>query len=151
MAQVLGDIFEGWLETLKSEGKLAGESLPELPPTIMWVRALLGQHYDLLGNTVAALEQLDAAIAHAPTLPDLYMLKARVYKHAGALEAASDWMDQARRMDLADRYLNTKATRYMLRADQLDEAQKTIAVSAPDQQKVSQNTSHYFASSTILV
>ena len=36
--------------------------------------------------------------------------QARVYKHAGHASAAARWMEEARKMDLADRYLNTKAT-----------------------------------------
>ena len=42
--------------------------------------------------------------------------------------AASEWMEQARGLDLADRYLNTKSTRYLLRADRMEQAQKTIAL-----------------------
>ena len=37
-------------------------------------------------------------------------------------------MEQARGLDLADRYLNTKSTRYLIRADKLDEAAKVIAL-----------------------
>ena len=134
----IGAILEDWLSTLESSGCLRGESAQEMPSTIMWVRVLLAQHCDLMGDT-RALSIIDAAIAHSPTLPDLYMVKARLYKHAGAPQDASDWMDTARRMDLADRYLNTKATRYMLRADQYDEAVKTIALFTKDGQSGDSN------------
>jgi hypothetical protein len=40
--------------------------------------------------------------------------QARVYKHAGHASAAARWMEEARKMDLADRYLNTKATELKL-------------------------------------
>ena len=128
----LGDIFEEWLHSLETEGKLRGEKLPELPQTIMWVRVLLAQHYDITGRTNKAIEMLDTAIAHTPTLLDLYMIKARMYKHAGNVVAASQWMDHARLMDLQDRFLNTKATRYMLRADRIDDAKTTIALFTND-------------------
>ena len=72
---------------------------------------------------------VDEAIEHTPTTIDCYMLKARIYKvlaqrtrsprpcperrfppqHAGDLSMAFAWMDKARRLDLADRYLNTKS------------------------------------------
>ena len=81
---------------------------------------------------IKALERIDAAIEHTPTLVDLYVFKARIFKHAGALLAASDWMNRARQLDLQDRYLNTKATRYMLRADQVDDAQTTVALFTKD-------------------
>jgi len=131
-AKALGEILEEWLSCLESDGKLPGEKTREMPTMIMWVRVLLAQHHDLMGDTAEALSQIDLAIEHSPTLLDLYMLKARIFKHAGALLDASDWMDRARQMDLADRYLNTKATRYMLRADKIDEAQKTIALFTKD-------------------
>ena len=130
--QILGELFKGWLDGLEADGCMPGESARELPATIMWVRVLYAQHLDKMGQTTAALEQLEAAIEHTPTLLDLYMHKARIYKHAGALTEASEWMDHARKMDLADRYLNTKATRYMLRANQLEEANKTIALFTKD-------------------
>lgn len=119
--KVLGEIFSDWLESLAESGKLRGEVTKELPTTLLWVRVLASQHYDMMGDTPKALEMMDSAIEHSPTLQDLYMLKARIYKHAGALADAADWMERAREMDLADRYLNTKATRYLLRADQIDQ------------------------------
>ena len=131
-AAALGELFAAWLAALEATGTLPGESAPELPSSIMWIRVLLAQHLDKAGDSSGALAQIDLAIAHTPTLLDLYMIKARVYKHAGALALASEWMDSARQMDLADRYLNTKATRYMLRNNQVDTAAKTIALFTKD-------------------
>jgi len=131
-AAVLGSILEEWLAALEADGTLPGEREPEMPTMIMWVRVLLAQHRDMMGDTEGALAQIDLAIEHSPTLLDLYMLKARIYKHAGALLDASETMDHARQLDLADRYLNTKATRYMLRADQVEKAQATIALFTKD-------------------
>jgi len=136
-AKALGDIFSDWLETLLASGCLRGEKEPEMPTTLLWVRVLIAQHCDMVGDMAAALEHMDAAIEHSPTLQDLYMLKSRIYKHAGALVDAADWMDRARLMDLSDRYLNTKSTRYMLRADQVEQAQKTIALFTKDGDQVS--------------
>ena len=134
-AALLGEILEDWMATLESSGKLRGEAKKELPDVILWVRSLLAQHYDMVGETDKALSLLDAAIEHTPTLIDLYMAKARTYKHAGALHEASEWMNRARQMDLQDRYLNTKATRYMLRNNQVDEAKATIALFTEDSEK----------------
>lgn len=134
-AHILGEILEDWMNTLESEGKLRGESKKELPDVMLWVRSLVAQHYDMVGLTDKALLMVDKAIEHTPTLIDLYMAKARMYKHAGALHEASEWMNRARQMDLQDRYLNTKATRYMLRNDQVDEAKATIALFTEDSEK----------------
>lgn len=40
---------------------------------------------------------------------------------------ASQLLEQAREMDLADRYLNTKSVRFLMRADKIKEAEKTIS------------------------
>lgn len=74
-AKVLGELFESWLAGLLADGCLPGESERELPSTIMWVRVLLAQHLDKTGKTEAALEMMEAAIEHTPTLLDLYMHK----------------------------------------------------------------------------
>ncbi|KAI0698059.1 N-terminal acetyltransferase A, auxiliary subunit [Cerioporus squamosus] len=71
---------------------------------------------------IEALELLDEAITHTPTLPELYMLKARVLKRAGDPFGAAKAMDLARTLDLQDRFLNTKCGKYRLRAGLLEEA-----------------------------
>lgn len=43
------------------------------------------------------------AIKHTPTLVDLYLVKGRIYKHAGAYTKACEWHEVARSLDLADR------------------------------------------------
>jgi len=121
-----------WLASLESDGRFPGGATWELPSSIMWVRVLVAQHADQCGNSAEAVRQIDLAIEHTPTCLDLFLFKARIYKHAGDLPNASYWMDEARKMDLADRHLNTKATRYMLRADLPDEAAKTIALFTKD-------------------
>jgi peptide alpha-N-acetyltransferase len=45
------------------------------------------------------------------------MNKARVLKHQNKLEDAADVMDQARTLDLQDRFVNCKAVKYFLRAN----------------------------------
>ena len=49
-------------------------------------------------------------------------------QHAGDLPEASRWMDEARTLDLADRYLNSKCAKYMLRAGILERAEETCAL-----------------------
>lgn len=77
---------------------------------------------------VRALSLVDDAIRHTATSPDLYMLKARIYKHAGDTITAYGYMDMARRMDTQDRNLNVKCVRYALRADQVKAAEETVSL-----------------------
>lgn len=47
------------------------------------------------------------------------MLQSRILKHAGDPVAASALADEARCMDLADRYVNSECVKRMLQADQV--------------------------------
>lgn len=49
----------------------------------------------------------------------IYLSQARILKHAGDLEAAAALADEARCMDLADRYINSECVKRMLQADQV--------------------------------
>jgi peptide alpha-N-acetyltransferase len=71
---------------------------------------------------------LDALIDDTPTTPEFYILKAQIYKHGGDHKTAYKWMDQARVLDKADRYLNTKCCRYALRAGEIEKAEETVAL-----------------------
>jgi hypothetical protein len=52
----------------------------ESPAALMWTLYFAGHHYDHIGNTEQALAIVDEAIKHTPTLVDIYILKARIYK-----------------------------------------------------------------------
>jgi len=49
----------------------------------------------------------------------IMLSQSRILKHAGDLTAASALADEARRMDLADRYVNSECVKRMLQADQV--------------------------------
>ncbi|KAJ3030244.1 hypothetical protein HDV00_008997 [Rhizophlyctis rosea] len=100
----------------------------EPPSAYLWVLYFLAQHHDWKRESEKALELINRAIEHTPTLVELFMTKARIYKHAGDPEAAMKAMNEARELDLQDRNVNSKCTKYMLRNDQVAEAEKTIAL-----------------------
>jgi N-alpha-acetyltransferase 15/16, NatA auxiliary subunit len=50
----------------------------------------------------------------------LYILKAKIYKRAGDVKRAATLYDEARKLDLSDRYLNALASRYLIRDDKLE-------------------------------
>jgi N-alpha-acetyltransferase 15/16, NatA auxiliary subunit len=113
------------------------------------------QHYDRRGQYEIALNKIDEAISHTPTVIDLYSVKVslslrasthyvllacsvvnlivkgpsilptfflfqgKILEHAGNSAAASALADEARSMDLADRYLNSECVMQMLQADQV--------------------------------
>uniref|UniRef100_A0A8C3RSF7 N-alpha-acetyltransferase 16, NatA auxiliary subunit n=1 Tax=Chelydra serpentina TaxID=8475 RepID=A0A8C3RSF7_CHESE len=99
-----------------------GEKEP--PTTLLWVRYFLAQHFDKLGQCSLALEYINAAIASTPTLIELFYLKAKIYKHVGNLKEAAKWMDEAQSLDTADRFINSKCAKYMLRANMVKDAEE---------------------------
>lgn len=94
----------------------------------VWQKFFKAQLLDYNRDYAGALRELEEAIEIAPTLVELLMFKARVHKHTGDFSEASRCMEQARLLDLQDRFVNTKSTKYKLRNNELDNAAKTIAL-----------------------
>ncbi|KAF9443854.1 N-terminal acetyltransferase A, auxiliary subunit [Macrolepiota fuliginosa MF-IS2] len=103
------------------EAELDGEEAAD-PSTYLWTLYYLAQHHSYLGDHVKALEVLDRAIEHTPTLPDLLMFKGRVLKRCGDYLGAARMLNEARLLDGQDRFLNTKTGKYLLRAGLVEEA-----------------------------
>lgn len=122
----IGALVDECLQTLQKENKLPDSTEEEPPFTIIWVWYYLAKHHDMLGDTQKALDIVDEAIAHTPTIEELYMCKARILKHAGATQKATVELEKARRLDLADRFINTKSTKYLMRSNAVERANKTI-------------------------
>uniref|UniRef100_A0A8C9WFF8 N-alpha-acetyltransferase 15, NatA auxiliary subunit n=1 Tax=Scleropages formosus TaxID=113540 RepID=A0A8C9WFF8_SCLFO len=96
----------------------------EPPTTLLWVQYFLAQHYDQIGQPSLALEYINVAIDSTPTLIELFLIKAKIYKHAGNIREAVRWMDEAQALDTADRFINSKCAKYMLKAGMVKEAEE---------------------------
>ncbi|XP_039124680.1 N-terminal acetyltransferase A complex auxiliary subunit NAA15 [Dioscorea cayenensis subsp. rotundata] len=131
-ANILEKLFLQLENSVRSTGSFPGRSEKEPPSTLMWTLFLLAQHYDRRGQHDVALAKIDEAIEHTPTVIDLYSAKARILEHAGDLIAAAAIADEARSMDLADRYLNSECVIRMLHADQVGLAEKTAVLFTKD-------------------
>ena len=46
------------------------------------------------------------------------------FQHLGAVDEAVKWLDEAQSLDTADRYLNCKCAKYLLRAGRVREAEE---------------------------
>lgn len=44
------------------------------------------------------------------------------------MEQAAFWMDEARSLDTADRYVNSKCAKYQLRANEITKAERTCGM-----------------------
>ncbi|KAL0724454.1 hypothetical protein Bca4012_039053 [Brassica carinata] len=117
--------------SIRTTGSYPGSDVKEPPSTLLWTLFFLAQHYDKRGQYDVALGKIDEAIAHTPTVIDLYSVKdglSRIMKHAGDLTAAAALADEGRCMDLADRYINSECVKRMLQADQVTLAEKTAVL-----------------------
>ena len=45
-------------------------------------------------------------------------------QHAGNIKEAAQWMDEAQALDTADRFINSKCAKYMLKAGLVKEAEE---------------------------
>ncbi|KAI4387032.1 hypothetical protein MLD38_004896 [Melastoma candidum] len=127
-ADILEQIFLEIEDSVRMTGGYPGRDEREPPSTLMWTLFLLAQHYDRRGQYDISLSKIDEAIGHTPTVIDLYSVKSRILKHAGDMAAAAAFADEARCMDLADRYINSECVKRMLQADQVAVAEKTAVL-----------------------
>ncbi|XP_022648496.1 N-alpha-acetyltransferase 15, NatA auxiliary subunit-like [Varroa jacobsoni] len=127
-ADILHGLVEMYLKNLKEYNTFDGPSGKIEPITaLVWAFYYACQHFDLRGETQRALEIIDEAIEHTPTLIELYLAKAKVFKHSGNMARAVHCLDKAQSLDTADRYINSKCAKYMLRACRINEAESMCA------------------------
>ncbi|ERN06076.1 hypothetical protein AMTRI_Chr05g64380 [Amborella trichopoda] len=131
-ADILEQLILELENSIRTTGSFPGRDQKEPPSTLMWTLFLMAQHYDRRGQYDLALAKIDDAIAHTPTVIDLYTVKGRILKHAGDLVAAAAMADEARSMDLADRFINSECVKRMLQADQVTLAEKTAVLFTKD-------------------
>jgi peptide alpha-N-acetyltransferase len=90
----------------------------------------LAQHYNyyLSRDLDKSLEYIEKAIELEPKSVDFHLTKARIWKHYGNTEKASEIMEQARALDTRDRHINTKSAKYQLRNNDNEAAIKTVGL-----------------------
>lgn len=126
--KIIEDMLLSNLKSMDLSQTLAGEEEEQDPTVYLWLLFFTAQHFYLLRDFERALHYVNKGIEHTPTVIDLYVLKARIYKRAGDRVYASKLYDEARKLDLADRYLNAVSSRFKIRADQVEDAEETMAL-----------------------
>ena len=89
---------------------------------------LYSQLLDHVNQYDEALLAINEAIEHKPTVTDLYLFRGKIYKHQNILDKAVLSNQEARCLDLGDRYLNNKTAKYLLRNNQIIEAEEVMAL-----------------------
>uniref|UniRef100_A0A8C1E926 N-alpha-acetyltransferase 15, NatA auxiliary subunit a n=1 Tax=Cyprinus carpio carpio TaxID=630221 RepID=A0A8C1E926_CYPCA len=116
---IIEELVVGYEKSLRAyDGKT------EPPTTLLWVQYFLAQHFNHIGKQTHALEYINTAIESTPTLIELFLIKAKIYKHAGNIREAARWMDEAQALDTADRFINSKCAKYLLKAGLIKEAEE---------------------------
>lgn len=93
-----------------------------------WTLIALANHLSLSGQHAQAVEVMEGLAREIPDVPDVLMYYARTLKRSGDLEKAAWAMDEARQMDLSDRFLNSKAVKYYLRGGMISKAQDLAVI-----------------------
>lgn len=119
--------MEEALAALKATGRLPRGEQEEEPATRLWLLLLLAQMEDYAHHTAAALAYLEEATAHTPTCYDVYLAKARVLRHAGALVQAEASVRVGSELDHGDRFMNTELTKAQLACGQVAAALETVS------------------------
>lgn len=82
--KIIENLMLQYVEALKNVRKFSKVEVnngPKEPASaLLWVYYYLAQHYDYLNQTEQALNYINAAIEHTPTLIELFVVKGRIYK-----------------------------------------------------------------------
>jgi tetratricopeptide (TPR) repeat protein len=131
VAQTALSLVDSYIASLKKTGHFddsTAGAAQEPPTALLWSLFFKCHMHELRGELTQALEVINEAIAHTPTALDMHGKRARIQKKLGDLTSAAITMDDCRALDLQDRYLNNKTTKYLLRADEVPLAMQTIAL-----------------------
>ncbi|XP_046912058.2 LOW QUALITY PROTEIN: N-alpha-acetyltransferase 15/16 [Dermatophagoides farinae] len=122
--EVIENLLLDYTENLLTNCTFDGQSEDEESATcLLWVYYFLAQHFDVLKEFTIALHFANLALVHTPTLIDIFVIKAKIFKHAGLLEKAVKCLDEAQSLDTSDRYLNSKCAKYLIRVNKIKEAE----------------------------
>ena len=103
--KIIEELILSYEKNLTSpEGSFDGQPDSQEPATAyLWVLYYMSQHFDYLKDHQKALELVEKAIEHTPTLIELFLLKGKIHKHLGNMEMAVACLDEAQSLDTADR------------------------------------------------
>ena len=82
--ETITKMVESFYQCLRQHGSFHppnSEQYSQEPPSAeLWVLFFLVRHFTTIGDTQKAMEYIEKAIEHTPTMMELYMTKAKVYK-----------------------------------------------------------------------
>ncbi|GAV52219.1 hypothetical protein ZYGR_0AG02100 [Zygosaccharomyces rouxii] len=126
-------LYKSRSEFVSISDKVVNEFFQQVDPykdpiSYVWTCYYLAQHYLYVKDFSKAEYFIDKAIESTPTLVEFYILKGRILKAMGKLDEATEWLEEGRKLDLQDRFINTKTVKYLLRANNVDKAVETVSL-----------------------
>ncbi len=119
------------------KGRIIGETLVELQDSVasgtdtgcsaFWIRLCLAMHCSRVGRDDEAIREINQAIGEAPddeSRIDSYSAKSKILDAVGDYRGAAEMAENARKLDLADRYLNCRASTAFFKALQPERAEE---------------------------
>ena len=128
--EIICSIAQNYIDSEKSEANQEPKRNGDTSKGASAAFYFLAQHFNyyLSRDLNKAMEYIEKAIELEPQSVDFHMTKARIWKHYGNTQKASQVMEQARSLDIRDRHINTKAAKYQLRNNESDAAIKTMGL-----------------------
>lgn len=128
--KILPSVVQNYIDSKKSETSEEPKRDGDTSKGDSAAFYFLAQHYNyyLSRDLDNAMEYIEKAIELEPQSVDFHMTKARIWKHYGNTQKASELMEQARELDVRDRHINTKAAKYQLRNNETEAAIKTLGM-----------------------
>ena len=125
----IGTLLDGYLKSMEEDMTLNPDDEEEQDPTVLlWLYYFTAQHNLFQRKVKEALEFVNKAIAHTPTLIDLYSLKGKIYQCGGDRGKAAVLHEEARNLDKADRAINAIAALYFLKDGQTQKGIETMDI-----------------------
>ncbi len=91
--------------------------------TLSWAYLCLSMHFCELGKHSEALEAIEKCMEIQPDLIEAYSTQSKILDAAGDVDGAALFADHARKMDLADRYLNCQASIALFKSLDVEKAE----------------------------
>ena len=124
-------VVDAAVVSLRDRSAFPGEADGSEPPGVLpWALLLQASTRSSRRDHAGAVASADEALAHTPTCIDALSLRARIRASAGDAALAADDAEAARRLDLADRHLNSASVQALLAAGRVADAEAVASLFA---------------------
>eukprot|EP01061_Rhynchopus_euleeides_P034864 TRINITY_DN58818_c0_g1_i1.p2 TRINITY_DN58818_c0_g1~~TRINITY_DN58818_c0_g1_i1.p2 ORF type:complete len:711 (+),score=402.25 TRINITY_DN58818_c0_g1_i1:251-2383(+) len=124
--KVLEEILDEFDKEYTESETIDGE--PANKVVRFWIWVAYSNHFLRIGQFEKALDYCEKARTHTPTIEMIYAFKARILKKLDRKDEAAQQVEISRNMDLADRYFNNKAVKYLMRCGKWQEAEELYTI-----------------------